>query len=127
MWCPPLCRKLYLLECSTFSQGQRLKLENTVDIAGGWSLDVKGNLVINGTLSGAGTLILDGGLLGVTGSNPGFTGTVLVNSGTVEVTPQADVLGDGLLKWNLKAQGVLQSVGSIDPVLDNPLVVEVGT
>lgn len=104
-----------------------MKLENTVDIAGGWSLDVKGNLVINGTLSGAGTLILDGGLLGVTGSNPGFTGTVLVNSGTVEVTPQADVLGDGPLKWNLKAQGVLQSVGSIDPVLDNPLVVEAGT
>jgi hypothetical protein len=109
------------------SRGERLKLTQTVDLTGTGSLDVYGTLALVGPLDGSGTITLDGDLLAISTSNPDFTGNVVVNSGTVEVA-QDDALGSGPLTADLAERGVLESVTDIgDPILDNPLTVEVGT
>jgi hypothetical protein len=108
------------------SRGQKLKLSGNLNIAAGGSLDVVGTLALTGGITGSGLLTLDSDLFAVSGTNPGYTGTIKWNSGTVQVAPQNDPLGTGLMT-SLAAQGVLQTEDSIDPVMDNPLLVQSGT
>ena len=65
--------------------------------------------------------------MNVASSNPGFTASVTVISGTVEVVSN-DALGTGPIIAKLAAQGVLESVDTIgDPILENSLLIEAGT
>jgi fibronectin-binding autotransporter adhesin len=109
------------------SRGQRFKLNGSVDIGQGDSLDVFGTLVLDGPMTGSGGIILDGDELAVAGSNPTFSGNIVVNSGIITVTKN-DALGTGPLFVNLKAKGLLESVDTIsDPILDNAVTVNGGT
>jgi hypothetical protein len=111
------------------SRGNRLKFSNNLNLDNGETLTLVGSLALTGSLTGSGAIILNSGQLAVASSNPSFTGNVTVNSGNIQVpSGVANTLGSGKLIASLTAQGVLQSVGSIvDPVMDNPLIVEAGT
>ena len=108
------------------SRGQKFKFTDSVNLAGSGSIDIFGTVALTGSISGSGDIIMDGDELDVGGSNPSFTGNVTVHSGTIEVV-QDDALGNGNLVADLESQGVLESVSSVDPVLDNPLTVQTGT
>ena len=112
---------------ATVSGGSRLKFTQSLNVTGNGTLDVQGALALFGSLTGSGTIVLDGVLFAVNSIDNPFSGTIVVNSGIVEVTSN-DALGTGPLVANLKSQGVLKSVGNIgDPILDNPLTVAQGT
>jgi fibronectin-binding autotransporter adhesin len=109
------------------SRGSRLKLTGDVNITSGGSIDLFGFLALTGMVTGSGSIIVDGDELAVAGSNPNFTGSVILNSGNIKVT-QNDALGGGPLNANPQSTGLINTVANIgDPVLDNPLTVTKGT
>jgi len=113
----------------TMTSKGRFKLLQTLNLAAGSSLDVFQTLAITGSITGAGTIILDSTLFAVSSSNPNYNGNINYHSGLVEVT-NFDALGTGPAFVMLASThtGILQQVSSIgDPVLDNPLTIQAGT
>src|SRR5208282_2482220 len=83
---------------SIFAAGfHRFKLEGALNVATGTTLNLSGDIVVMGALSGGGGIALlgTGDTLEVADSNPGYTGQVTANSGgTILVSQNAnDPLG----------------------------------
>jgi fibronectin-binding autotransporter adhesin len=106
------------------SMGERFKLAGGLKIEGGTSLTVYGSLVLTGSLSGSGTLHLETDFFAVAGSNPGFSGSVGVTSGVVDLDKD-DALGTA--GFSSSSAVVLQSMAIGDPVINNPVTVQGGT
>jgi len=112
---------------SVSNANAQVKFLNNLQLFATGDVNIYTKVTLRNMLTGSGAISLDGGELDIATGNPNFTGSVIVNSGTIDVT-QNDALGTGALVAELAAQGFLQAVASInDPILDNPLSVRSGT